>query len=67
MEEASFEALKKALMTAPILQVLDKEKPHEVWVNASNYAVDASLVQPSDDGKTWLLVEYLSHRLSVAE
>ena len=31
-EEAAFEALKKALMTAPILQVFDKEKPHEVWL-----------------------------------
>ena len=66
-EEAAFEALKKALTTAPILQVFDEEKPHEVWVDASDYAVGATLVQPSDDGKTWLPVEYLSHRLSVAE
>ena len=66
-EEAALEALKKALTTAPILQVFDEEKPHEVWVDASDYAVGATLVQPSDDGKTWLPVEYLSHRLSVAE
>ena len=66
-EEAAFEALKKALMTALILQVFNKEKPHEVWVDASDYTVVANLVQPSDDGKTWLPVEYLSHRLSVAE
>ena len=66
-EEAAFEALKKALTTAPILQVFDEEKPHEVWVDASDYAVGATLVQPSDDGKTWLPVEYLSHRLSLAE
>ena len=66
-EEAAFEALKKALTMAPILQVFDEEKPHEVWVDALDYAVGATLVQPSDDGKTWLPVEYLSHRLSVAE
>ena len=66
-EEAAFEALKKALTTALIPQVFDKEKPHEVWVDASDYAVGATLVQPSDNGKTWLPVEYLSHRLSVAE
>ena len=66
-EEAAFEALKKALTTAPILQVLDEEKAYEVWVDALDYAVGATLVQPSNDGKTWLPVEYLSHRLSVAE
>ena len=55
------------MTTAPILQVFDEEKPNEVWVDASDYAVGATLVQPSDNGKTWLPVEYLSHRLSVAE
>ena len=54
-------------MTTPILQVFDEEKPHEVWVNASDYAVGATLVKPSYDGKTWLPVEYLWHRLSIAE
>ena len=66
-EETAFEALKKALTTAPILQVFDEEKPHEVWVDATDYAVGATLVQPSDDWKTWLPVEYLSYRLSIAE
>ena len=59
--------MKKALTTAPILQVFDEEKPHEVWIDTSDYAVGATLVQPSDNGKTWLPVEYLLHRLSVAE
>ena len=66
-EEAAFEALKKTLMTAQILQVFDEEKPHDFWVDALDYAVGTTLVQPSDDGKTWLPVENLSHRLSVAE
>ena len=66
-EEAAFESLKKALITAPILQVFDEEKLHKVWVDALDYAVGATLVQPSDNRKTWLPVEYLSHRLSIAE
>ena len=43
-EEAAFQKLKEALTSAPILQVFDKDKPHEVWVDASDYAVDATLV-----------------------
>ena len=42
--EATFKKLKKALISAPILQVFDKGKPHEVWVDASDYAVGATLV-----------------------
>ena len=66
-KEATFKALKKALTSAPILQVFDKEKTHEVWVDALDYAVGTTVVQPSNYGKTWLPVKYLSHRLSVAE
>ena len=47
--------------------MLDEDKPHEVWVDASDYAVGATLVQQDDDSKRWLPVEYLSHRLSVVE
>ena len=43
-EEAAFQKLKEALTSAPILQVFDKDKPHEVWVDASDYAVGATLV-----------------------
>ena len=43
-EEAAFHKLKEALTSAPILQVFDKDKPHEVWVDASDYAVGATLV-----------------------
>ena len=58
--------LKAALTNAPILQVFDEQKPREVWVDASDYAVGAVLVQQGDAGN-WLPVEYLSHRLSAAE
>ena len=63
---ALFEMLKMALTTAPVLQVFDDAKPSELWVDASQFAVGATLVQPGDDGKM-LPVEYLSHRLSAAE
>ena len=43
-EETAFQKLKEALASAPILQVFDKDKPHEVWVDASDYAVGATLV-----------------------
>ena len=43
-EEAAFRKLKEALTSAPILQVFDKDKPHEVWVDASDYVVGATLV-----------------------
>ena len=43
-EEAAFQKLKEALTNAPILQVFDEDKPHEVWVDASDYAVGATLV-----------------------
>ena len=43
-EEAAFQKLKEALTSAPILQVFDEDKPHEVGVDASDYAVGATLV-----------------------
>ena len=43
-EEAAFWKLKEALTSALILQVFNKDKPHEVWVDASDYAVGAMLV-----------------------
>ena len=43
-EEATFQKLKEAITSAPILQVFDEDKPHEVWVDASDYAVGATLV-----------------------
>ena len=66
-EEAAFNKLKEALTSAPIPQVFDKDKPHKVWVDASDYAVGAMLVQQDDDSKRWLTVEYLSHQLPMVE
>ena len=41
---ASFEKLKVALTTTPVLQVFDDAKPSELWVDASQFAVGATLV-----------------------
>ena len=43
-KEAIFKMSKEAPTSAPILQVFDKDKLHEVWVNASDYAVGATLM-----------------------
>ena len=43
-EEAAFQKLKEALASAPIMQVFDEDKQHEVWVDTSDYAVGATLV-----------------------
>ena len=56
---ASFEKLKTALATAPVLQVFDNAKPSELWVVASQFAVGTNLVQPGDDGKM-LPVEFVA-------
>ena len=67
-QDTAFEALKHALTKAPILQVYNNELKHEVWVDASDYAVGATLVQEvlGSLGQ-WLPVEYMSHRLSATE
>ena len=44
-QDTAFEALKHALTKAPILQVYNDELKHKVWVDASDYAVGATLVQ----------------------
>ena len=64
VETAEFVQLKTALMPVPVLYIFDELKLQEVWVDASDYAVGATLVQPLDCRKHWLPVEYLLHKLS---
>ena len=47
--EQSFEKLKIALISAPILRVLDYSKTFHVHVDASSYDVGCILAQPRDD------------------
>jgi hypothetical protein len=70
--EVGFQELKKRLMTAPILVLLDMKKPFPIYCNASGQGLGCMLMQ---DGHvvayaTWQLrkheVHYLTHDLELA-
>ena len=63
--EKSFQTLKQALITAPILRALDCTKLFHVHVDASAYAVGCVLAQPSD-GNMDFPISYASCRLNIA-
>lgn len=65
-EQAAFEALKHAFMTAPILVMPDLSKPFLLECDASDYATGAVLSQQTSDGETHP-VAFLSKTLNVAE
>jgi hypothetical protein len=52
--EASFQELKKRLMTAPVLVMLDMEKPFSIYCYASGQGLECVLMQ---DGR---MVAYAS-------
>jgi hypothetical protein len=60
-QEEAFIALKKALMTTPVLSIFNPHRPIEVHTDASNFAIGAVLLQ---DGHP---VAYESRKLSSAE
>ena len=60
--QVSFETLRTALMEAPVLAYTDISKPYKVYTDASNYAIDAALVQ--DTGMGERVIQYLSHQLN---
>ena len=60
--QVSFETLRTALMEAPVLAYPDISKPYKVCTDASNYAIDAALVQ--DTGMGERVIQYLSHQLN---
>ena len=49
-EQQSFDALKAALTSAPVLLVLDPARPTRLLTDASELAVSAILEQPDDAG-----------------
>lgn len=55
----SFEQLKKALITTPIIQPPNWEEPFEIMCDASDYAIGAILGQR--DGKNLNVIQYASH------
>ena len=64
--EESFEKLKQALITAPILISPDWTKPFHVHIDASNYAIGCILAQPYE-GNMDLPVAYASRQLNSAK
>ena len=63
--QASFEKLKEALISLPILQCPDFDLPFRVETDCSGFALGCVLLQ--DQGKGWLPVAYESRKLTDAE
>ncbi|GBG64030.1 hypothetical protein CBR_g40277 [Chara braunii] len=57
----SFQALKTAMLMAPVLSIYDPTLPTRVTTNASGYGIGAVLEQ--HDGDDWHPVEYFSHKV----
>lgn len=64
-QQEAFEALKKNLVTAPILVQADGSKPYIIKTDASSYAIGAVLVQGEGDNEH--PVEFASRLLTKAE
>jgi hypothetical protein len=64
-QQTAFEALKRALTSAPVLVVPDPELPYEVYTDASNFALGAVPLQRQDKYKR--PVAFLSRKLSPTE
>ncbi|GBG86354.1 hypothetical protein CBR_g41349 [Chara braunii] len=57
----SFQALKTAMLMAPVLNIYDPTLPTRVITDASGYGIGAVLEQ--HDGDDWHPVEYFSHKV----
>ena len=64
--QASFDALKLALSSAPVLHTFDPARRAVLTTNASNISVAAILTQPDDEGRQHSVV-YESRKLTAAE
>ena len=62
----SFEEIKQALLSAPVLKFVDPKLPFVLQVDASAYAVGGVLMQPGESG-TLHPVGYFSRKLSAAQ
>jgi hypothetical protein len=65
-EQRSFDALKQALVSAPMLHTPDNDKPYVVHTDASGYAVGATLSQRDEHGDLQP-VAYMSKKMSSAQ
>lgn len=64
-QQTAFEALKRALSTAPVLRRPDPDLPYILYTDASDQAVGAVLMQDAGEGPQ--PIAYLSRRHSPAE
>jgi hypothetical protein len=64
--QLSFDRLKAALTSAPVLQQVDPQKPFVIETDASDFAIGSCLLQQADDGKLHP-VAYESRKLSDAQ
>ncbi len=64
--EHSFQLLRKALISSPILRYPQYEQPFILYVDASGFAIGSILAQIGDDRKEHV-VAYASHSLTNAE
>jgi hypothetical protein len=65
-EQKAFEALKRAITTAPVLALPAEGRPTRVEVDASDYATGAVLSQRQVDG-LWKPVYFISRSMNDAE
>ena len=64
--DISFEKLKKALVSAPILKAPDWNIPFHVHIDASNFAIGCILAQPGEHNMDFP-ISYASRQLNIAE
>ena len=62
-EKASFEALKAAFTTAPVLQYPDQDCKFRLKTNASEFAIGGVISIKCDDGE-FRPVTYMSHSMT---
>ena len=65
-EKASFEALKAAFTTAPVLQYPNQDREFHLETNASKFAVRGVISIKCDDGE-FRPVAYMSHSMTPPE
>jgi hypothetical protein len=65
-EQQSFDALRAALMSAPVLRVWDPSRPTRLTTDASELAVSGILEQP-DDGGAFHPIAFESRKLTAPE
>ena len=65
-EKASFEALKAAFTTAPVLQYPNQDREFRLKTNASEFAVGGVISVKCDDGK-FRPITYMSHSMTPPE